>query len=106
MSVQGHGAAAADLLDILHDVAAWRLDRHRWQRVEQVISDVTAALAASDLSALRKATAELELAGPARVHRIAATAVVAAPPPIREGANRVIHSLHTTGVTAGPPGPR
>jgi hypothetical protein len=104
-------AAKADLLGVLPDLSAWRLDRDRWTRIERILSELTAALARADDGALHRATTELERASPMLVHLIGATKAVPAPEPLRNQASRLIDSLRDAyprskgsgAVAAGPP---
>jgi CATRA-Associated Small Protein len=89
-------AATADLLDVLPDLAAWRLDRDRWDRIERILGDLDTALTTADPGALLRATTELERASPALIHLIGATKAVPAPEPLRDRASRLAASLRTT----------
>jgi hypothetical protein len=93
-------AATADLLDVLPDLSAWRLDRDRWSRIERILGDLDAALAADDVKGLLDATTELERASPALIHLIGATKAVPPPEPLRDQASRLVNSLR-----AGDPRP-
>ena len=86
----------AEALDVISDALQWRLADARWQAIEQVLIAMEAALQADDPEALTAATADLELVGPLRVIRIGATAVVSAPPPVRDRLNWLVHSLGGT----------
>lgn len=86
-------AAKADLLDVLPDLSAWRLDQDRWSRIEQILNDLNAAMARADAGALHRATTDLERASPMLIHLIGATQAVPAPEPLREQASRLVESL-------------
>jgi hypothetical protein len=88
----------AEALDVLSDVRQWQLAGPRWQAIEQILDAMAAALEAGDVEALTAATADLELAGPLRIVRIAATPVTPPPVPIRDRLNRLVFVLGGTAV--------
>jgi hypothetical protein len=89
-------AATADLLDVLPDLAAWRLDRDRWDRIERILGELDTALSTADPRALLRATTELERASPALINLIGATKAVSAPEPVCDQASRLVASLRAT----------
>jgi hypothetical protein len=87
----------ADVLDVLDDVAQWRLAPQRWQQVYELLGAITEALAGADVDALRDAAGNLELAGPVRITRIGATPAVRLPDDVQERVNHLKHSLLSSG---------
>jgi hypothetical protein len=85
--------AEAEALEILHDLRDWRLTPSRWDLVGQIIASMTAAAAEGDVAALQRATTDLELVSPVRIIKIGETPQGPPPDPVREQANRLIHSL-------------
>jgi CATRA-associated small protein len=94
----------AEALDVVSDALQWQLAQTRWDAIEQILTEMGAALATGDADALAKATAELELAGPLRILRISATPIVAADPRVRDQLNQLVFSLG--GTSAGPGEPQ
>ncbi|MUN36920.1 CATRA system-associated protein [Actinomadura litoris] len=82
-----------DALTVLADLQGWELPLERWERIEAVTIRMQEACAAGDEEAFWGASADLESMAPNRITRIGDTPVVPPPPPIRERANQLIHSL-------------
>ena len=88
---------AADAVEVLRILPAWRLAPERWQRIERILEAIAEALAAGDLPGFRAATSELDLASPIRVRRIGATSEgMPAPEPILDRTNHLVHVLGGT----------
>jgi hypothetical protein len=110
------GDRLADLFDVGRDPVAdaracllealtWQLERQRWERVDQIVESMTAALAAGDMGAFRGALVGLEVAGPPRAIPIGSIPLSLLPAPrrVRERVNRLIHSLDPAASAAASP---
>lgn len=80
-------------LDVLEDIAQWRLLPDKWVEVDRLVGLARSALAAGNRDGFLHATAGLELLSPVRITRVGATPTTPAPAPIRERANMLIHDL-------------
>jgi hypothetical protein len=91
------GSSGVDnALDMLRDLLVWKLPPTRWELVGETVARLEAALAAGDAAGLHDATVDLELAGPTRISRLGDSATLA-PEPVRQVANRLIHTLSSGG---------
>lgn len=85
--------SVADALDVLEAVATWELAEERWIRVTDALAGFARAVRDSDVTALRAAIVDLELASPVRVTRIGARPTVPPPAPVLEARNTLVHIL-------------
>jgi hypothetical protein len=81
-----------DALDVLADLLVWQLPPPRWEPIGEIVARLEAALAADDPAAFHEATVDLELASPTRITRLGES-TTPAPEPVRQVANRLIHTL-------------
>jgi hypothetical protein len=84
-----------DALDVVRDVLVWQLPAAGWEPVGEIVARLEAALAASDPAAFHEATVDLELASPTRISRLG-DSTTPAPEPVRQVANRLIHTLSSS----------
>jgi hypothetical protein len=97
--------SAEATLEVLHDVADWRLPAAGWARVAEIVEVIEAAALSGDAAAVAAATVNLELTSPVRITRIGSTeAKVPVPPRIRERVNRLAHRLGEPSVPTGAAG--
>ncbi|WP_431981481.1 CATRA system-associated protein [Streptomyces qinglanensis] len=90
----GRTALVAQILTLLeHAVSGWQLPDTDWQRLDGPVDALTAAGADSDVPALRRALVQLQLAAPDRITPVTRSAVVSAPPRLRERVNHLVHTL-------------
>ncbi|MDZ5446510.1 CATRA system-associated protein [Micromonospora sp. 4G57] len=82
-----------DALNVLRDVADWRLAPERWERVEDILRSMEEAFAAGDPAGLRAATADLEVHGPVRLRGIGTKPASQPSEPVRDRQNRLVHAL-------------
>ena len=87
-----------DALDVLGDALRWQLPAARWRQVDDAVLAMAEALARDDEEAFRRATSDLELAGPVRAVSAQQPAEDPETVPVRERINEMIHTL--TGPTA------
>ncbi|MFH8407046.1 CATRA system-associated protein [Streptomyces sp. NPDC018019] len=83
-------------MGILEDVSVWRLKRADWDVVGRALADVQRALAAGDLSGVRRALADVEMAGPHRISGLEDCGLLPLPEEHRERVNELIHTLGAT----------
>lgn len=83
----------ADAVDVLSDLLHWRLAPQRWERIAESVGSLAAALTDGDVDAVRRAVADLELAGPVRATRIGSVPLTSAPAPLHEQANHLVYAL-------------
>jgi hypothetical protein len=89
----------ADAADVLPDVLDWELTPRRWQMVERAVGELAETLTSQDREGIRRAVADLELAGPVRA--VSARTIPGgtqeekerAPAQLRERINELIHDL-------------
>lgn len=82
--------------DVLADVPLWRLKPAGWHAVGRALQAMHVALAAGDDAGLRRAVADLELAGPYRIGGLQDTEALPLPQKYRERVNELIHTLGAT----------
>jgi hypothetical protein len=87
--------AIGDALDVVRDIAGWRMAEPNWARVEQQVVALTDAVRGGDPRTLRQAITGLELLAPSRVTRIGAIAYGPAPPRVRTLTDNLVHHLTT-----------
>lgn len=80
-------------VDVLEDVRAWRLTAQEWDVVGHGLTAVAGALDAGDPAGLRRAVADVELAGPHRVTGLEDAAMLPLPEEHRERVDELIHAL-------------
>ncbi|MFC5218407.1 CATRA system-associated protein [Streptomyces coerulescens] len=80
-------------VDVLADVLVWRLGRDRWEAVGRGLDAMRRALAAGDPAGLRRAVADVEMAGPHRILGLEDSALLPLPERHRERVNELIHQL-------------
>ncbi|CAM4438738.1 CATRA system-associated protein [Nocardia ninae] len=82
-----------DLLDVLSDLAEWRLPPPRWEHVAQAVDALVEPLMNGDALAVRAAIDEVELMGPVRATRIGAGDRSSAPSRVMDRVNTLVHTL-------------
>lgn len=84
---------ATEAVETLEDLLQWELSADEWQNVDQILTEMIAALPAAPPAL----TARLELASPFRVPRVGrkpeGTLETSPPPPVRERTNQLIDAL-------------
>lgn len=91
-----------DALHVLDDLATWEQAPHRWENVLLILERMATALDAGDHEELRDAIADLDLSAPIRIDRIGSGKATAAPEPVRDLRNTLVHKL-TQERSPGPP---
>jgi len=82
-------------LEVLEDVAHWSLRPSGWERVGGGLAEMERALRAADVKRLRRAVADVEMAGPHRISGVEEAALLPLPQVYRERVDELIHGLHT-----------
>ncbi|WP_107655633.1 CATRA system-associated protein [Nocardia suismassiliense] len=82
-----------DILDVLSDLAEWRLPPPRGAYVAQAVDALTEAVANGDALAVREAIDEVELMGPVRATRIGTSDRSSAPSRVMDRVNTLVHTL-------------
>ncbi|WP_062349293.1 CATRA system-associated protein [Herbidospora yilanensis] len=80
-----------DLLDLVTDIAQWRVPPGHWETIGGLLDLAAASL--DEPAALRLVLEELENAGQGRITKIGSPPIVPPPPPVRERLNQLVHEL-------------
>lgn len=83
----------SDALDVLGDALRWRMTAARWEGIGGAVAELTAALRAGDVEAVRRAVTELELLGPVRATVMGDTPTTPVPEPVREEIDVLVRTL-------------
>lgn len=81
------------MLAILRETQNWQRTTGQWQEIDRLIRATEHAFLTDDGTALRRSGDDLEMAGSLRITRIGSAVRQAAPPPVRERINRLVHAL-------------
>jgi len=91
-------AACDEAQAALSDALVWNLPASRWERVQEAVADMAAAVAAGRLDDLWQTTGRLELCSPVRVvTRLGDTPQLPAPKAVREQIAELIDALTGNG---------
>ncbi|URN14710.1 MULTISPECIES: CATRA system-associated protein [Streptomyces] len=80
-------------MDVLEDIPAWRLRRGDWNAVGHGLEAMRRSLAAGDTAGLRRALADVEMAGPHRIVGLEDAALLPLPEECRERVDELVHAL-------------
>jgi hypothetical protein len=98
----GWQRARGEAVTVLRDVLGWNLQPRRWERVRQVLAEMTAAAAEPGPAALRDMTETLELYSPVRVEtRLGDEPYGPVPVAIREQVAELVDALQPEGALGG-----
>ncbi|MTE17627.1 hypothetical protein F0L17_00445 [Streptomyces sp. TRM43335] len=85
--------------EVLGDIPAWRLKQENWNAVGHGLEAMRRALAAGDAAGLRRAVADVEMAGPYRIVGLEDADLLPLPKECRERINELVHVLNSADPT-------